>query len=180
MRFVISIVIASLLFLVSCSVKAKLNPYELSWLDAYKVGDTMIFRSDLGELDTSVIIKKDMFFENYGDQIDKSFERQWGVIWYKNKNLEYHPDGDRLLTIEKQYPQKGAFVSIDFLYSGVLILHLNADTMQKLEKNGLYEFDVSRSDGRPKQPKMIYWSRANGVVKYINHDNSIWELVKRK
>jgi hypothetical protein len=46
-------------------VKTRFSKTELKWLDVYKEGDTLIYKSQAGELDTSFIIKKEIYYPSY-------------------------------------------------------------------------------------------------------------------
>lgn len=168
---------SSMFVLLGCGIKTKLNKSELKWINVYNVNDTLIFKSQTGEFDTSIIIKKDFFYPEYNpiEQHGK-YLPQWGVVWYKNKGLEYHPSGDRLITIEKKRP-KETFLSINFLYSDVLVLNLNNNTIEKYKQGKVYEFDTYHPKARPQQPKKIFWDEDHGIVKYITHDDVIWERI---
>ena len=167
----------SVLILFSCRIKTKLNTSELKWMNVYSVNDTLIFKSQRGDFDTSIIIKKDLFCPEYNpvEQHGK-YLPQWGVVWYKNKNLIYHPDGDRLITMEKTSKKK-TFLVINYLYTGFMFLDITTDSLKKYKKTGVYEFntEVSRPDAL--QPKQIFWDEKYGIVRYKTHSNDVWERV---
>jgi hypothetical protein len=59
------VMIICLFFLAACGgVKTKLTADDLKWVD-YKQGDTLIFRSNKGNTDTVVIIKKNVYYPEY-------------------------------------------------------------------------------------------------------------------
>jgi hypothetical protein len=159
-------------------IKTKLSREELKWINVYHKGDTLVFRSEKGELDTSFIIKREIFYPEYmpGEVHDK-YLPQWGVVWYKNKNLKYHPDGYRMITIEKKHPKSNTFLSIDYLYASVLVPNLTAAHVGKYRQNKVYEFDTYSEKGKAEQPKKIFWHEEYGIVKYITHANVVWERV---
>ena len=168
-----------LLILSGCGgIKTRLSPAELKWINVYKGGDTLIFRSDIGELDTSVIIKKEIFYPEYMPvEVHDKYLPQWGEIWYRNKNLEYHPDGYRMITIEKKHPKNNTFLSIDYLYASVLVPNLTTGGLKKYKQGKVYEFDTYHEGSKPYQPKKIFWHEDYGIIKYLTHADVVWERV---
>lgn len=159
-------------------IKTKLSPAELKWMDVYKEGDILIFRSDIGEFDTSVIIKKEIFYPEYMPvEVHDKYLPQWGVVWYKNKKLEYHPDGYRLINLIKKHPREKTFLTIDYLYSKVLVLNLTAEGIEKYKQGKVYEFDTYHERAKPYQPKKIFWHEDYGVIKYVTHADVVWERI---
>jgi hypothetical protein len=160
--------------------KTILGPEELQWLNVYNEGDTLIFKSRGGLLDTSYIIKKERFYPEYAYKDERKYLPEWGVVWYKNKNLFYHPDGDKLITIEKKTPDDNTFMAINYLYGSALVLNKGIKNIRKHMKDGVYEFDTSHPRAEPSQPKKIYWHLKYGIIKYITHDNIEWERINLK
>jgi hypothetical protein len=139
----------------------------------------LIFQSDKGELDTSIIIKKELFYPEYNPiEVHGTYLPQWGVVWYKNKNLEYHPEGYRLISLAKERPNKTS-LSIDYLYGGALVLNLSNASIEKIKKGEVYEFDTYHPKGQPNQPRTLYWQERLGVIGYITHNSSRWRLLNR-
>lgn len=162
----------------SCGIKTRFSDHELKWINVYNEGDTLIFKSTTGELDTSFIIKKEIFYPKYNPvENHGKYLPQWGIVWYKNKNLKYHPDGYRMITMIKKRPNDETFLNIDYLYSDVLVTDIASNNLDKLKKDKVYEFDTYHENAKPEQPKMIYWNEDYGIIKYITHSNEIWERI---
>lgn len=160
--------------LFSCQIKTRLTKSELKWYNVYKENDTLIFKSENGDLDTSIIVRKELFFPDYNPLEEHGIYRpQWGIIWYKNKHLTHHPNGNTLLTLEKRRPQYTA-LSIDYLYSDILTRNIHGEGGKNNKKGKVYEFDTYDKRADQWQPKKIFWDEKYGIVKYITHDNVVW------
>lgn len=162
-----------------CSgIKTKLSQAELKWMDVYEEGDTLIFKSNKGEFDTSIIIKKELFYPEYNPvEVHDKYLPQWGAVWYKNKNLQYHPEGYRMITMFKKHPKNNTYLNINYLYSNVMVLNLTTGSIEKYKQDKVYEFDTYRDKGRSEQPKKIYWHEDYGIIKYITHADVTWERI---
>ena len=164
--------------MLSCSVKTKLSQTDLKWMNVYNEGDTLVFKSDKGELDTSLIIKKEIYYPEYNPvEVHGKYLPQWGKVWYKNKNLRYHPDGYQLVSIIKKHPKNETFLNIDYLYSDILVPNITTGGIEKLKKGKVYEFDTYHDKAKPEQPKKIFWHEDYGIIKYITHANEVWERI---
>ncbi len=167
----------SMSIMLGCGVKTKFSQTDLKWMNVYNEGDVLIFKSGKGELDTSIIVKKEIFYPEYnpGEEHGK-YLPQWGVVWYKNRNLKYHPDGDRLITIEKKKPNE-TYLSIDYLYRSFIVLNLNSGGIEKFKDGKVYAFDTYHEKATGSQPKKVFWHEDYGIIKYITHDNVTWERI---
>lgn len=175
-RILYSLLFSCILYCSSCkSQKNVLSRDDLKWIDVYNSGDTLIFKSSENQFDTSYIIKKEVFYPEASQPGAEN--QQWGVVWYKNKNLSYHPDGTRLITIHKREPGKDAFISIMYLYSSVIIANPKGESLLRTEKDNVYEIDCSHPNAKENQPIKIYWHKSYGIVKYITQKGVIWEKV---
>lgn len=167
-----------ILLVLGCGIKTKLNNTDLKWMNVYNEGDTLIFKSNKGDRDTSLIIKKELYYPEYNPiEVHGKYLPQSGVVWYKNKNLQYHPNGYRLIDITKEHPRNKTSLSINYLYSDVLILNLVGGSIEKYKHGKVYEFDTYHPNGRPEQPKKIFWHEEFGIIKYITHADVVWERV---
>ena len=68
--------------------KTRFSKADLSWIDIYREGDTLIFKSPTDELDTSIIIKKEVYHSEPALPVEK-YKHQWGKVWYQNKSLSH-------------------------------------------------------------------------------------------
>lgn len=164
--------------MLGCSVKTKLSQTDLKWMNVYNEGDTLIFKSDKGEIDTTFITKKEIFYpEPNSIEVHGKYLPQWGIIWYKNANLINHPEGYRMVTIIKKHPKNETFLNIDYLYSDILVPNITTGGIEKLKKDRVYEFDTYHAKAKSEQPKKIFWHEDYGIIKYITSDNVMWERI---
>lgn len=164
--------------MLGCSVKTKLSQTELKWIDVYNEGDTLVFKSDNGEIDTTFIIKKEIFYpERNSIEVHGKYLPQWGVVWYKNRNLINHPEGYRMISLIKKHPKNETFLNIDYLYSDILVPDIATADIKRLKKDKVYEFDTYHEKAKLEQPKKIFWHEDYGIIKYITHGNEVWERI---
>lgn len=168
-----------LIFLSSCqTVKTEFSESELRWLNVYNNGDTLIFRSENGRLDTSYIVEKKIYYpEHIPIEVHGKYLPHTGVVGYKNASLEYQPAGGEMISMFKVYPNKQTRLFISYLNSTVIILDLTADSIKKYKNDGIYEFNSYHPKGKMHEPKKIFWNEDHGVVKYITNDNIVWERI---
>jgi hypothetical protein len=63
-------------------------------VNVYRTRNSLIFKSETGEVDTSIIVKSETFYPQYNPiEVHDEFLPQRGMVWYTNKHLDYHPDG---------------------------------------------------------------------------------------
>jgi hypothetical protein len=174
------IILSCLIFIMaSCGVKkTRLSQSELKWANVYEAGDTLIFRSEKDEFDTSYIIRKNVHYPEYMPiEVHDNYLPQEGIIIYKNKNLEYHQEGMELLKISKKSPNKETRLFIDYLYSKIIVTDLTTGEAEKYKNGEIYEFDTYHPKAKPNEPKIIFWHENYGIVKYITHADIIWERI---
>lgn len=153
--------------------KTKLTAAELKWIDPYKEGDTLIFRSGKGEFDTSYIFKKEVFYGEANSIETGEYQHQWARIFYKNK--KNYPDGHELITLIKPDPPKEANLFVNYLHSSFIAVEIS--NASQFKKGQVYEFDTYHSRAEADQPMKIYWHEEYGITRYMNHDSSIWDRI---
>jgi hypothetical protein len=177
-QLTLSVGIFTAILFSSCAVKTEFTADELRWLNVYNEGDTLIFRSEDGQFDTSYIIKKEIYYPEYMPvEVHGKYLPHSGTVWYKNKKLTYHPNGQRLIQIVKKEPHKDTYVLIDYLYGLHSIPDINDAKFKQLKESNVYEFDTFHPRGKPDQPKKIYWDENWGIVRYVTHDNMTWQRI---
>ena len=73
----------------------------------YEQGDTLIFESETGTLDTTIILSKLTFYPDYNPiELHGKYHPQFGQIWYYNKNTPYINDGKELVYLAKNTPNQ--------------------------------------------------------------------------
>ena len=170
------ILLLGLIVIFGCTNRTKLSSDDLKWINVYWEGDTLIFQSEKGDLDTSVIVKKEVFNIEYSSpEQTGTVIHQWGVVYYKNSKLRYHPDGFQMINIEKKEGNITS-VNINYLYTNVLIMNSADLNLDRYKHNGVYEFDIEKS-GNSDDLKKIFWSKDLGLIKYISSDGTTWKRV---
>jgi hypothetical protein len=77
----------------------------------------------------------------------------------------------------KKYPDKQVRVFINYLSSGFIILDLANNEIEKYKSGKIYEFETYHSKAESWQPKKIFWHEDYGIIKYITHDDEVWERI---
>lgn len=163
------------LILVSCVIgKTKLSVDDLSWINVYKTGDSLIFRSEKGEYDTSIIIEQGTHYGEPNPIETGLYKHQWGKILYKNKKLKSDPDGDDMITLVRSDPPSPTRFYFSYLYSSFIADPIS-DT-QKYLNGSVYQFDCG-SQKESYKPRIIFWDEKLGLIKYIAQDGIVWERV---
>lgn len=86
----------------SCGSKTTLDKEDKKWL-VYQPGDTLIFESKHGDLDTTLVTEKKVFHAEYNPiELHGKYQPQIGQIWYFNRNTPYINDGKELVYLEKK------------------------------------------------------------------------------
>ncbi|MBS1743529.1 MAG: hypothetical protein JST81_10885 [Bacteroidetes bacterium] len=161
-----------------CNIKTRLTKSELKWIDAYHVNDTLIFRSGKGVLDTSVIIKKELFYpEPNNIEVNGTWLPQWAEVWYTNRALSFNPNGAKLVTIIKKKPKKETYMNYDYLYSGFTSVDINSGSLEKYKKDKVYEIELTQNKSKPEDIKLIFIHEDYGIIKYITFSNEVWERI---
>jgi hypothetical protein len=163
------------IIILNCKGDPELSTEELKWTDIYNTGDTLIFESSQGELDTTYIVRKETFYGERSSVDGYSESRpQWTVVWYKNKKLIYHPDGFRLVTLLKDSDKRAATLTVSYLYSSIII-DLESESSNYLQKDSTYLFPIDNPSAE--QIKTLVWDQKKGIIRYDMYNGTQWKLV---
>ena|SRR5688572_6484565 len=175
MKFYFGIYFILAIILLSCIIgKTKLSVDDLKWINVYSTGDSLIFRSEKGEYDTSIIIEQGTFYGEANPIETGLYQHQWGQIKYKNKKLTYDPNGREMISMIKSDPPSQTRFFFDYLYSSFSADPISG--MQKYKKGNIYEFDCG-TEKESYKPRIIFWDEKLGLVKYIAQDGTVWERI---
>lgn len=162
----------ALICLVSCHAKPRFDSWEQAWMDTYSEGDTLVFKSVNNDLDTTFIERKDVFYQEHVGAVGL-----YGTIWYRNKNLKYHPEGARLITLIKKESSETSF-NINYLYASITVPEFGDQSLNKfIGDSNVYVFSIVREDADKRSPKTLYWHKARGLVEYIAQDSVVWRRI---
>jgi hypothetical protein len=171
--------VISVMLLNSCGVtKTKFTENELKWITVYKPNDTLIYKSSQGVFDTSYIIKSEAYYPEYTPiEVHDKYLPHSAVVVYRNRNVEHKIQGNQLIYMVKRYPDKQLRLFINYLSSGFTILDLTSSELEKYKSGKIYEFSAYHPKAKPWQPKKIFWHEDYGIIKYITHDDEVWERI---
>jgi len=174
-----SIIIAFIL--TSCGVKTELNDKDLKWL-VYEPKDTLVFQTEHGDLDTTIIIDKKIFYPGYNPvEIHDKYLPEIGQIWYYNKNTPYINDAKELVYLEKNKPDHRAEGFISYLNETFFFDSDNFDktdttiSIDSKTYSDLIEITSShRISLECNTIERIWWSVSEGIVKYETCEGIFW------
>ncbi len=150
-----------------CGKKTVLSQDELFWLGDYVVGDTIVFRSGKGALDSIQISGITLGYDEY-DPILKH-----GYYLPQGARVEYTSLIDttakqHLVYLKKPRPDSVSFyISFNCGYSG----DVYADNINsRFQRGDTLRFDCQFGDGTH------YWNK-RGLVKHIDQTGTVWKRV---
>lgn len=182
----------SILFGSACvGIKTKLDKQDLSWLTPYVAGDMLIFSSSEGLCDTSYIVEKKVYYSDYKPNgITPKYIPQIGEIVYYNSKMFNETKKESIIAVFKDVPDKPAYWIVNYYNS--LFSSDKYDNQIKVDSditiNGIRYQDIwliSGSDTawKPQKeveyntiPRIIYWSKSFGLIKYVTYSGIVWEL----
>lgn len=180
----IILIVLSSIFVYSCnSSNKKFSSEELDWFKIYKKGQKIIFKSNLGKLDTLIVSQISTEYNS----LEKLFkEEQYNksiVITSTNcKNASYcnveisinKDEDDRqnfpsfnafgLCNINNNQPYKESFK---------LITNVNCNSVYVFEL-GLNAYNLDNS-----LMKSFYWDKKEGLICYETNNEEVFELLKK-
>lgn len=186
--------ILGVIILNSCNcVETNLSKEEKEWFSAYNKGQTIIFKSNLGNLDTIIVTEK---LEFHGNKDCNWIEI--GTIQNHMMNIDFKP---KVCHNEEPYCEGGISISKDgvdekcfpsFSLFGLYFSKLYNKNLPKTESIKLttnnktyslaYHFeDKVNANGFGKNCiESFYWDKKEGLIKYEAKDGEIFELLKNK
>jgi hypothetical protein len=170
-----------ILFLFGCSSpsKTRLTDDELRWISIYKAGDTLVFKSSRGQYDTIYITEsKDYYPEFIPIEVHNEYLPHSGVVIYSHSSLHDSIVNERLVYIVKKNPEDRTQLFINLLNAKFISVDIN--TIKRISSGHelLYELDTYHPKANSGEPRMIYWKKDSGIVKYITHDSEVWQIYK--
>ena len=180
----ISLLIAFASFLGGCCLfKTKFSEEELKWLNPYNEGDTLIFRSAAGEMDTSWIVQKVIYYPECNPIAHNAkYKFHTARIFYQNSKLNYSSGGKELISVVKYEDRTDLYVF--YLNSGFSIFDLDnqfdithLSDIDRLENEKMYLFTDNDLRSKPEEINFLYWHDDYGLIKYITHSGMEWKRV---
>ncbi len=116
---------AGIIYLTACCMfKTRFSEEDLKWLNPYKEGDTLIFRSAMGDMDTSWIVQKVIYYPECNPIAGNAkYKYQTGRIFFQNSKLRYSSGGKELISIVKHEDRTDLYIF--YINSGFSFYDLN-------------------------------------------------------
>ena len=178
------ILIASILYFTACCMfKTRFSEEDLKWLNPYKEGDTLIFRSAKGDMDTSWIVQKVIYYPACNPiEVNAKYKFHTGRIFYQNRRINYSSGGKELISIVK-YGDKTS-IDIFYLSAGFMLdspemmeLYKNILDVTRIESEKVYIFSNYHPKSKPEDIEFLYWHDDYGIIKYITHSGLEWKRI---
>ncbi|MGK6353557.1 hypothetical protein [Parapedobacter sp. DT-150] len=166
----------------SCQRNVYFNDFEKSLLDVYNEGDTLIFESDKGVLDTSYILRKDIGYADWNPFAHSGrYKILIGTIYYgsSKKLFQGNMYPYKILNIGKNHPDSSyVSISYDSIHSSWNFEEFSLDSLESYKiGDGLYRFKISRKEKDSTIETQLFFDLKYGVVKYITADDEVWRRV---
>ena len=178
------VLIAGILYFTSCCMfKTRFSEEDLKWLNPYKEGDTLIFRSAKGDMDTSWIVQKVIYYPECNPiEANAKYKFHTGRIFYQNSKINYSSGGKELISVVK-YDDKTS-IDIFYLSTGFMLdspemmeLFKNILDVTRIESEKVYVFSNYHPKSKPEDVKYLYWHDDYGIIKYITHSGLEWKRI---
>ena len=170
------IILVSLSLLSGCCwVKARFTKEEMKWLTVYELGDTLIFKSQYGDTDTTYIIGKRVRhiecnpFLSYEGLLRPIL----GNVYYGRNPEEQISTINSLVGLIKDRNRTSLHIS--YLFGSMLIYDI--EEVWKYKEDSIYVLDSSHPKAKPEYPMVIYWHEDYGIIKYITHEGVEWKRI---
>lgn len=152
----------------------------------YKDGDILVFQNtNTKEKDTSFITKKEIYHDNYDWFRHDGYQPHQAKVWYKNKKLRYGLEGDdTIISSEKRKPDDKDWLGISYLRSSFYMekedLKRTSTITLKLVPKTFTKVYIPKPNFKSKKgfsPKVLYWDRDYGIIKYETYGGDVWERI---
>lgn len=180
-----------LIILASCNcVETHLTDEERIWFKAYEKGQIIVFKSNLGNIDTLVVTNKTEIFGNKECNWYEIGTIQNNIINIdlKSKICRNEPYCTGGISISKDKQDEKSFPSFSFLglmYSKIYQTEEPIMKSVKLTSNNktypyalYFEDKVNANNFGNNYLKSFYWDKKEGLIRYESHEGEIFELLK--
>jgi hypothetical protein len=177
------------LMLNSCTCKqVNLTENEKQWLDPYEKGDLLVFKSNLGNIDTIVVTKKVNFYTNencewftIGDTQNQGINIDLKPKKCHNKS---YCEGEISIiksTVEKDTAPFFRIFGLEFskntshLIKREIILSTNGKVYNSAY---LFQEGLNADNYGNNYMKSFIWDKKDGLIRYESADGEIFEIAK--
>lgn len=179
----IILAISAVLLNSCCPFKTKFTDKELKWLDPYEEGDTLIFRSAKGDMDTSWIVQKVIYYPECNPIAnDAKYKFHTARIFYQNSKQKYSSGGKEFISIVKY--EDSPRIHIFYLNKGfsldspkMMELHRSIQDVKRIESESVYVFTDYHPKSEPEDIEFLFWHDDFGLIKYITHSGMEWKRI---
>lgn len=166
-----------------CMFKNPLSEEDLKWLNPYNEGDTLIFRSSEGDMDTSWIVQKAIYYPECNPIAHHAkYKYHTARIFYQNSKLNYSSGGKQLISVVK-YEDRTS-VNLFYLTNGFMLdneewmkLFVDIMNVKRIEAERVYAFSNYHPKSKPEDIEFLYWHDDYGIIKYITHSGIEWKRI---
>ena len=190
-KIVIPLILLAIVLNSCTCVETHLTEDEKSWFSAYDKGQVIIFKSNLGNLDTIVVTEK---LETHNNKNCNWFEigtiqPEIMFITLKSKICHNNSYCEGQIFISKGKESEKCYPGFSFF--GLLQKNEPKYLVSNLEKiklivsdvtySQVYHFEngVNANGYGTNSPKSFYWDKRAGLIKYETHDGEVFELLKQ-
>ena len=182
------------MILISCSckcIKTNLTKDEKQWFSVYKKGQKIIFKSNLGNLDTLSVTDK---YESYGNKDCNCNEV--GTIQNNMMNIDLqskicHNNSYCIsgISISKDQIDQKCFPSFNIF--GLYFSQIHKETLPTeqwliLKTSGkkcshvyIFEDGINAKNYGNNYLKSFYWDKKEGLIRYDTSEGEVFELLKK-
>ncbi len=166
-----------------CLFKTELSEEDLRWVNVYNEGDTIIFKSSEGMMDTSWIVQKTIYYPECNPIAHHAkYKYHTARIFYQNSKLNYSSGGKELISVIKY--EDRTTVDLFYLTKGFMLdseewMKLFVDIMdvKRIEAERVYVFSNYHPKSKPEDIEFLYWHDDYGIIKYITHSGIEWKRI---
>jgi hypothetical protein len=190
MKIYLSILFLTLLCSCNC-VETHLTKEEKEWFSVYKEGQNIIFKSNLGNLDTIIVVEKKELHGNKDCNYFGIGSTQPHVMFItlKSKICQNDPYCEGEIFISKDKENEKCYPGFSFF--GLLQKNDLEYLVPKLEKIKLnitnitysevycFEEGVNANGYGINSPKSFCWDKKEGLIRYETRDGEVFELLKK-
>lgn len=184
MRFRAILIIIGLFLLMACQKSVYFNDFEKSLLDIYQEGDTLIFESDKGLLDTTYIVLKDVGYADWNPFAHSGkYKMLSGKIYYGlDKDREDNMFLYDILSLYKSHPDTTRmYLSYKKNYMSGKFNNLSVKSLEGYKVGDyLYRFNEIRKNEAITEETQLFFDLRYGIVKYMTNEGEVWNRINIK
>ncbi|MFH7011071.1 hypothetical protein ACHRV5_04325 [Flavobacterium sp. FlaQc-52] len=186
------VIVASTLSSCNCKcTKTHLSKDEKEWFSAYKKGQQIIFKSNLGKLDTLFVADK---YETYDNKECNCYEvgnLQYNMMHIDFKSRICHNDSYCVsgVSISKDEINKKSFPTFNvfgLFYPDVQVKPIPTESwvvlrtsLKKYTHVYVFEDGINAKNFGNNYLKSFYWDKREGLIRYDTGEGEIFELLKK-